>query len=54
MEIDPETDFAEGAVVAAVDGSPSSFDALRWAAQLARRRNRSLHVVHVLPAQGCI
>lgn len=52
MEIDPETDFAEGAVVAAVDGSPSSFDALRWAAQLARRRSAPLHIVHVLPSPG--
>ncbi|UNQ37617.1 universal stress protein [Prescottella equi] len=52
MEIDPETDFAEGAVVAAVDGSPSSFDALRWAARLARRRTAALHVVHVLPSPG--
>ncbi|MCA1008359.1 universal stress protein [Rhodococcus hoagii] len=52
METDADTDFAEGAVVAAVDGSPSSFDALRWAAQLARRRSAPLHIVHVLPSPG--
>ncbi|PTR27470.1 nucleotide-binding universal stress UspA family protein [Rhodococcus sp. OK519] len=52
METDPETDFAEGSVVAGIDGSPSSFEALRWAAQVARCKRAPLHVAHVLPSPG--
>lgn len=52
MVSDAEPDFADGSVVAGVDGSPSSFDALRWAGSVARRRAAPLHVVHVLPTPG--
>lgn len=52
MVPDEEPDFPDGSVVAGVDGSPSSFDALRWAGSIARRRVVPLHVVHVLPSPG--
>jgi nucleotide-binding universal stress UspA family protein len=39
-------DGPSGRVVAGVDGSPASYDALRWAAVEARRRSARLDIVH--------
>ena len=39
-------DRPSGRIVAGVDGSPSSYDALRWAAIEARRRSARLDIVH--------
>lgn len=47
MPIPPLPDSLRGALVAAVDDSPPSREALRYAATLAAAASRPLHVVHV-------
>lgn len=42
----PARDIPEGPLVVGTDGSESSLDAVRWAADLAARRNRALRIVH--------
>jgi nucleotide-binding universal stress UspA family protein len=41
-----DDDRLSGRIVAGVDGSPSAYDALRWAAVEARRRSARLDIVH--------
>lgn len=44
---DSEIDLA-GALVVGTDGSDPSFNAVRWAAAEAHRRNAALHIVHAM------
>ncbi|PXY36499.1 universal stress protein [Prauserella flavalba] len=39
-------DISDGPIVVGTDGSEASMDAIRWAAALAARRNRTLRIVH--------
>ncbi|MGO4201926.1 universal stress protein [Rhodococcus sp. TAF43] len=49
---DTTDDAGRGAIVVGVDESEAAFDALHWAAGVARRRRMPLHVAHVLPTPG--